>query len=218
MTSMWDKSKLQDEFPQCQTLKQVINSIETSFSGRGEVICEIRVNGMLLDEDAEHKFAESSTTEIDNITVRTNQPLNLIQEAIVSAYSFIPDLDRASVDAAEKFRSADLAPAQKAINEVIEGCQWLFDTLMHIRGAASTLHQPIENPVQWFEAEKLIGKAIKELTDAYSTSDFSLVADLLEYELTGALVVWKEVVRGECERRAPQLLQNNSLAGNSGAA
>ena len=207
MTSMWDKAKLQDEFPQCQTLKQVINSIETSFSGRGEVICEIRVNGMLLDEDAEQKFAESSTTEIDNISVRTNQPRNLIQEAIVSAYAFIPDLDRASVGAAEKFRSADLAPAQKAFNEVIEGCQWLFDTLMHIRGAASTIQQPIENPVQWFEAEKLIGKAIKELTDAYSMSDFSLVADLLEYELTGALVVWKEVVHGECARRAPEALE-----------
>ncbi len=199
--STWDKTELGQLFPQCQTLKDVIASIETAFSKKGEVICEIHVNGMLIDEEGEKKFGESSATEIETISVRSNRPDSLIRDAIESTLVFIPDLERASLSAAEKYRSSDLQAAQKSFNEVLEGCQWLFDTLMHVRGAASGIDQPISQAERWYEAEKLIGRVVKELSGAYGNSDYVLVADVLEYEVTGALAVWREVIESEKLKR-----------------
>lgn len=196
-TQTWDKTELTKDFPQCQTLQSIITSLEGVFNKKGEVICEIRINGMLIDEDDEKKFGESSTNEIENIEVRTNRPDDLIRNAMTSVLAFIPDLDRASLAAAEKLRSADFAEAQKSFSEVMQGCQWVCDTLLHVRGAASSTGKPLAHPERWYEAEKIIGQAIKEVSGAYGNNDLVLVADLLEYEVTGAVAVWKEVIENE---------------------
>jgi hypothetical protein len=43
----------------------------------------------------------------------------------------------------------------------------------------------------------MITQVIREVSEAYSNEDFVLVADLLEYELTGTLAVWKNVLDSE---------------------
>jgi hypothetical protein len=196
-TSFWDDLEIKKQFAGCSTLQDIINRLETDFSMRGEVICEIRVNGVLLSETDESRFAAHSSAEIRDISVRSNKPADLIIDAMNSAYAFVPDLEKSCLKTAEMFRGADLGLAQKSFHECLEGCQWMVDTLMHVRGAASGIQQPITQPERWFEAEKIIGRAIRELSEAYSASDFVLVADLLEYELTGALLVWKDALTNE---------------------
>lgn len=198
-TSFWDKQQLIKQFPECRTLKEIISKIETDFSFRGEVICEIHVNGILLNEGDEIKFAESPSEDIRDLAVRSNRPETLVMDAMKSSYVFLPDLDKSCLKTAELFRGSDLAAAQKSFHECLEGCQWLVDTLMHVRGAASGINQPISHPERWFEAEKILMRVIRELSESYSKKDFTLVADLLEYELTGALSIWVEAL--EVERR-----------------
>lgn len=200
-TQTWDRLELDSQFSECETLKQVIDSIEGSFSGKGEVICEIRVNGLLLDESDEKKFAESSTSEIQVLEVRANKPDELIRDALQSTLAVIPDLEKASYEAAEKLRGANVKEGQHAFGEVLQGCQWFFDTLMHVRGAASGTTMPIGYIERWFEAEKLIGQVVGELSQAFGKNDSVLLADLLEYEVTGALAVWNEVIVNEQARR-----------------
>lgn len=200
-TSIWDKTEISKQFPECSTLREIINRLETDFSLKGEVICEIRVNGHLLSEEDEEKFATSSCSDIQNLSVSSNRPADLIKDAMRSTKVFIPDLEASCLKTAEMFRGSDLAAAQKSFHECLEGCQWLVDTLMHVRGAASGIQQPIHQPERWFEGEKVIGRAIRELSEAYSGNDFVLVADLLEYELTGALAIWKEALDHEWSRR-----------------
>jgi hypothetical protein len=196
-TQIWNKAELSEEFPQAQTLQSIITSIEGVYNRKGEVICEIRVNGLLMDENDEKKFAESSSSEIQQIEVRTNRPADLIRNAMNSVLTFIPDLERASLAAAEKLRGAEFAQGQKSFGEVLEGCQWIFDTLLHVRGAASGTGKPLAQPERWYEAEKIIAQVVKEVSGAYGNNDFVLVADLLEYEVTGAMAIWKEVIESE---------------------
>ena len=200
-TSFWDKQEISKQFAGCRTLRDIIARLESDFSTRGEVICEIRVNGILLSEVDEEKFAESSSEEISALTVRSNRPADLILDAIRSAHVFIPDLEKSCLKTSELFRGADLSAAQQSFHECLEGCQWLVDTLMHVRGAASGIEQPIAQPERWFEAEKILTKVIRELSEAYSKQDYVLVADLLEYELTGALAVWAPTVEVERDAR-----------------
>lgn len=193
-TSYWDSQEIQKQFAECTTLRDVISKIESEFSVRGEVVCEIHVNGVALSENDETRFAESATNEIRELTVFSNRPMNLIRDALVSIENMIPVLSDGSLRAAEAFRGADLPKAQKVFAEVIEGCQWLVDMLVSVRGAASGIGQPVSSAERWFEAEKVIMKVVCEISDAYSSEDYVLVADLLEYELSTSLGIWKTTI------------------------
>jgi hypothetical protein len=201
-TSFWDSQEIGKQFRECSTLKEIIARLETDFSLKGEVICEIRVNGILLSEDDEVKFASHPRETIQEISIASNRPGDLISQALASADVFVPELDKACLRTAEKLRGADLPAAQASFRETIEGCQWFVDTLMHVRGAASGIEKPISNPALWFEAEKMITQVIREVSEAYGNEDYVLVADLLEYELTGTLAVWKNVLDTERPLRA----------------
>lgn len=200
--SSWDKAKIQAAFAGCATLKDIISRLESDFVARGEVICEITVNGVLLNEGDETRLGGMQATEITDLAVRSNLPSNLINDAIRSAQVLIRDLEKSCLTTAERFRGTDQQEAQRSFHECLEGCQWLVDTLMHVRGAASGTKRPISQPERWYEAEKLIARVIRELSEAYSGKDFVLVADLLEYEMTGALAVWQQAIDIEFELRA----------------
>lgn len=200
-TQTWDNQALNREFPNCQTLAQIIERIEAVFNGSGEVICEIRVDGLLLDEGDEQRYGENNTRQIQMLEVRANRPDDLIRDAIASTLVFIPDLERASLEAAEKLRGSEVKEGLRAFSDVLQGCQWFVDTLMHVRGAASGTPNPIGYAERWYEAEKLIGQVVGELNQAYGGNDSVLLADLLEYEVTGALEIWKEVISNEQARR-----------------
>ena len=196
-TQTWDNRALSQDFPNCRTLSQIIEKLEAHFNGSGEVICEIRVDGLLLDEGDEKRYGESNTRQIQMLEVRANRPDDLIRDAIASTLVFIPDLTTASLDAAEKLRGSEVKEGLRAFGDVIQGCQWFVDTLMHVRGAAAGTSKPITHVERWYEAEKFIGQVVTELNAAYGGNDSVLLADLLEYELTGAIEIWKEVIENE---------------------
>ncbi|MES2855227.1 MAG: hypothetical protein V4692_05165, partial [Bdellovibrionota bacterium] len=180
----------------------IIKALEEDFSSRGEVICEIRVNGVVLEEVDEDRFKTNPSEAINDLAISTNQPSRLINDAIRSALAFIPEIELAAVSTAEDLRGTNVTGSRQAFVEILDGCQWLIDTIMHVRGAASGIGQPILNPEKWFEAEKLVGRVIGELTDAFTKSDIVLVADLLEYELPPSLSLWADALKEEQARRA----------------
>lgn len=202
-TSIWTEEEIAVKFAGCRNLREIIEQLEAEFSNRGEVICEIHVNDVPLDDGDEAKFANSKREEIRKLAVRSNKPQALIADAIQSACVFVPELEKSCLATAELFRGSDLALAQKRFHETLEGCQWLVDTLMHVRGAASNIGEPIAHAERWYEAEKILMKAISELSEAYANRDYVLVADLLEYEVTGAMSIWRDAIEEERKRRIP---------------
>jgi hypothetical protein len=196
-TSSWGPNEITQEFGGCSNLRELIRQVESNFAQKGEVVCEIRVNGMMLTEADEAKFAESPLDEIRDLLVCSNRPGSLISEALASAESFIPQMIDSCLASAEAFRGANLAAAQQVFSESLEGCTWLVETLAHVRGAASGLGKPITEAESWFEAEKAITQAVREVTQGYEKKDFVLVADVLEYEVTAALEIWSEAIKGE---------------------
>jgi hypothetical protein len=196
-TSIWDKTELEKQYPGCATLGEIISALEQDFSQRGEVICEIRVNGVILEESDEEKFRSNPSEAINDLSISTNSPAKLINDAIASALGFLPEIELASIAAAEALRGPDVVAARKSFIEILDSCQWVIDTIMHVRGAASGIGKPVTNTERWFEAEKLVGRVIGELTEAFTKSDIVLVADLLEYELPPSLQLWADTLRAE---------------------
>lgn len=200
-TSVWNNSEIKKQFAECNTLRDIITQLESDFSGRGEVICEIRINGVLLNEDDEVKYADSPCEEIQDLRISSNRPDDLIMDALNSVSSYIPQLEEQTVATAELFRGSDLLQAQRSFTEALDGCKWFFDTLVHVRNAASGIGRPLYQAERWFGAEKVIMRVIREVSQAYSAGDFVLIADLLEYELTSGLGIWREVLQEELKHR-----------------
>ncbi len=200
-TLQWEQSEITRDFARCETLHDMIQQVERVSYKNGEVICEIRVNGVLLSETDESKFAAHARTTIETLAISTQRTDQLIREALVSTAEFIPDLEASCVHAADALRGAVHADGQRAFGETLQGCHWLIETLTYIRGAASGIQLPVERSERWVEAEQAIIRSVREMNAAYSKNDSILVADLLEYEVTAALALWREVLGLEQKRR-----------------
>lgn len=180
----WTKPEIHEKFAGCETLGEVIKSIEAEFISHGEVVCEIRVNGLVLKEEDEKKFAESKLAEINELMVQTNAPKNLIAQALDSALDYLPKAQTACLECAELYRAGKSADAQQFFQDVVEGCFWILDTVVHMRGAHENLSSKNSVSTDWLILEKKFVADLKELLTASEKRDFILTADLLEYEMS----------------------------------
>lgn len=197
----WTGPEVQREFQTCANLRDVIQLLEARRSVLGEVICEVRVNGLLLREEDEARFADSPRAEIESLSILYARSSDLILQALCSVAEFLPNLERSCLETSEAIRDGGLGAAQKRFREIIEGCQWAVETLLHSRGAASGIGAPLSQPERWYEAEKTLNQTVRELTEAYRARDAALVADILEYEATAAAGIWVETLEREMATR-----------------
>lgn len=203
----WTSDQIALEFTDCATVGEVIHRLEAIAAAKGEVICEIRVNGKLLDEAEEARLAEdpdriNTRNGIYSLSIRCDRPEHLIEQALRSTLSFVPLLVKASIDTAQRFREGDIHRGSEQLNEALEGCQWFVETIHHARGAASGIGEKVMQIERWHAAERMFSQVLGELTATFDRKDFMLVSDLLEYELTAALEMWVPVLSQEAERRA----------------
>lgn len=201
-TSTWDSQDIRTRFSECPTLREIIEKIESEFAERGEVVCEIRVDGQVMDEGDEARFAALERETIREISIVSDRPAELIVKALDSTLVFLSELEHSSVRASVGLRGAEFQTAQKAVQECLDGCMWFIGTLEHIRGAASGIGRPLANDERWMRAQRAITQVIRDLSEAYENKDYVLAADLMEYELTGAVALWREALAMERDRRA----------------
>ena len=180
----WTKPEISQKFVGCSTLGDVIKNIEAEFVSHGEVVCEIRVNGLVLKEEDEKKFAESRLDEINELMVQTNAPKTLIEQALSSVLDYLPKAQKACLECADAFRAGEMHEAQQFFQDVVEGCFWVVDTVIHIRGAHENTAQPSKISSEWMIAEKKFVTDLKSLLNASEQQDYILTADLLEYEMS----------------------------------
>lgn len=202
----WTSEQVATEFTDCSTVGEVIHRLESLAAEKGEVICEIGVNGQLLDEAEEARLADdpmktNPRSAIRSLSIRSDRPEHLIGQALRSTLSFIPLLARASVDTSQRFREGDVHAGSEQLSEALEGCQWFVETIHHARGAASGIGAAVQHIERWHQAEKMLFNVIGELTATFDRKDYVLAADLLEYELTAALEMWIPVLSSEADRR-----------------
>jgi hypothetical protein len=199
--SNWDSDQMDSQFKDCETVRDVITFLEAQAAARGEVICEIRLNGHLLQEEDETRYANDPRSAIRALSIRCDRPEHLIGQALKSAISFIPLLTHATTETAKLFREGEINKASEQFNEALQGCQWFVETVHHARGAASGMGTAVSSAERWHEAEKLLFKVVRELTETFDRKDYVLTADVLEYELTAALEMWQPVLQNESSRR-----------------
>ncbi len=191
-TSVWNKVEIERRFSGRTTLKEVIDQVESEVSKKGEVVCEIRINGHTLDEEDEQQISTILCDSLESLVVYSTEPGLLIRQALQSSIAFIPNVQEACVRTSEYFRASNMHQAHMDFTQTLEGCFWLIDTLKHIRGASPGV-ESIDTP-EWQLAQTQFSNVVRQVVSAYEEKDFVLVADLLEYELSEAVRAWRPVL------------------------
>ncbi len=184
----YSEEEIKSIFLDQSNLKEVLAKIYLECGARGEVICEVSVNGIILTEEDERKFENSPISEIRNIMIRSQYPHFLLDESLEGCLDLISKLLGAFELTAKYFRSSNLHLAHSHQSACIEGVQWFIQMMTHFKAVYGVLRSAL--PQRWAELENNMGIVLNEIFDAYSKKNYILVADLLEYDLIGIFSQW----------------------------
>ena len=188
-TMTWLDEEIEAQFSNCPTLRDVIQQLEGQAWEEGHVVCEVRINGIHLTEKEEQQFGDASSKIINSLEILTRTPEELVQEALTSYQDFLPEIKQMSIECSEKFREQD----SQQFTGVLEGCRWFTDAIVLLKNNVEAWGQNSPKDYGWQECEVNYTQVVKGLLVAFEAQDYSLVADLLEYELTNCLDGWLEL-------------------------
>ncbi|MEQ1875776.1 MAG: hypothetical protein ABL958_03960 [Bdellovibrionia bacterium] len=201
-TRDWTRSMVAGEFSGCLNLSSLIRAIEKKCADAGEVVCEIRVNGVVLDEDDESKFAATEISRIENLSVKVSDVSNLIDDALGSLVSYLPEMVRLSLLTAEKFRADEIESAHRSLESITQGSRWLVEMFAQLRRNRVVQVKNLEES-RWARSEGELLKVTRELVKAFETKDYVLLADVLEYDWVTALQTWQSLLESADTPKAP---------------
>lgn len=192
-TTTWSNDEVRQQFANCATLREVIQNLEKKAWDSGQIVCEVKINGIVLSENEENQFAETLTQSIGTLEILTRTPSELVNDAVRSYQDFIPEIKTASLECSEKFREQNVYEASQQFSGVLEGCRWFTDAVVLLKSNADSWLRQTDLNQKWNLCELGYTKIVKELLGAFEAKDYTLIADLLEYELTNCLDAWSSL-------------------------
>ncbi|MCB0393768.1 MAG: hypothetical protein KDD25_04385 [Bdellovibrionales bacterium] len=188
----WTKEELKALFGEAHTLGETIKCIESHLQKRGEVLCEVTVNSLLLSEKDEERLNKTEMREVDEIAIRSSRPESLVEGAAKSAIEYISRLKEASIKTADFFRGEELERAHRMFGDLIGAIQNTIELIDSLRKVN------FQKGIGDFKKADDVGADFlaltQEILNAYESNDLFLVSDLLEYELPNKLDLWTEVL------------------------
>jgi len=188
------RDQIVNQYPNCSSIEVLIKAIEINAAREGMVVCGIEVNGMVLSEDDERRLAASLITEIDTLSVTVEQTKQLVADTLVNLRSGLAGVRDRSLRVADLIRENPAGPAQHEFSGLMEQTKFITDALGALKPRL------VRNPDSvklWQTAEAENRRTILELLEAFKNSDFTLVSDVLEYEIHNLMSLWIRVL-DEC--------------------
>ena len=192
-TASWTEEEIRNEFAACHKLSELIQMIEAALSPR-QMVCEVYVNGLFLSEEDERRFAETPVSDIKKLEVRSSELFQLLSESMTTVSEKLPSLSESALAAADYFRHGQEVLAQQQLSDVIDSCHLVSEALGLIKGPLQQLISQPEFLSLWSSCELSFSSTVKELVAAFGQSDYFLLADVLEYELTTSADKWLELL------------------------
>ncbi|NLG87404.1 MAG: hypothetical protein GX489_09350 [Firmicutes bacterium] len=146
-------------------------------STQGRVLQTVTINGLSIDnwEEVLANTPFGNIKEVNLITIPINQAL---AETITSALEYLPQLEETLENTATLIQQGQEKEVGPVINRVIDGLEWYVQLLANIQ----TLLEPSKT-----DRLNSMNTQLGKLVTAWENQDFSLVADLLRYELVPEL-------------------------------
>lgn len=187
----WTQTELEETFPECKKLEDVVGAIEQNAESEGKVVCRVIVNDMKFNEEDEIKFGQTLIKEVQKLSVELESTDKLVSETLISLKQGLGAIRDRSVQAADLIRENPMGKAQYEFSCVMEETNFLMEALTALKPRMVQKDQSVE---RWAAAEAKSRAMIRELLQAFERQDFILVSDVLEYEMYNLMEAWLEVI------------------------
>jgi hypothetical protein len=184
-TLHWNHSQILSEFSDCENLGDLIDAIEAKCKQSSLLVCSIRTNGIILEEEDEVRFANTSLKSVNDIEVEVGSIFEIVEGIFTNYVSWIPYLREVAEDLAESLRAGDMVVAQRVINEMIDALTDLANSLAELKKTKLSVSLPKLSKIDGIEAALV--KVVRDLTESFEKTDYVLAADIVEYELNNLL-------------------------------
>jgi hypothetical protein len=188
----WTREQIATQFSDSHTLGDLFRGIELMLGKDNQVVCQFKVNGLVLTEETENRLRESDVQDVDLIEAQGQEPADIMTGILRNWCDEIPKMldinDRLSQD----LRFQGVEGRLKPLVSLIDSCQLLVDSLISIDNLL-VRSQTVQRE-NWQKAEKMTAASIGEALQAFQKKDFTLLADVLEYDLGHSLQSWQELL------------------------
>lgn len=187
-----NQGELMQVFDSTTDLNSIIKHYENQFQLKGEVICRIKVNELVLTEDDETRLKNTPLAQINCLEVETENPLQLFKDVLMYWTTHLPNLINASDKLSLSLRFKSLDQSALELSQFIDQCHLLVNSLNSISSLCQ--HRSLPLPPEWSSTELALWKAFNELLDSFNNKNTRIMADIIEYDLAGSLQNWQEVL------------------------
>ena len=202
MTRLYvDKQEITPLPPDLNSLDQVLKLVQRMHLSPNTVIRQVQVDGLPLISDDRTSSIPERIDDREKIEIFTGTLQEVALDSIREAITYLERIEAATPSLASSFRAGAGPEAFENLKQFYEGFYWANLLLDRLQQA---FHIPLETICvgggNAREHNAKLATALKEVIEAHEKKDFSLVADLLEYEVAAVIPGCKEVFSGFRDR------------------
>ncbi|MCB0391170.1 MAG: hypothetical protein KDD58_07760 [Bdellovibrionales bacterium] len=201
-TQMFSHEELKNRYTSDTRISDVVADFEQQFWQNGSVICEIHLDGDYISEEDEKFLADKTVEDIKTLELLIRDQKELIEATLRTMYQWIPKLKDRSLQLSQKFKSENKNDSQEDFIELIDGCQWLSESLFLMKSNLFRYVNSDSFEKRWNKTEQLFGVTAKEVLNAFEKEDSVLISDILEYDLCGSLDQWQDLLFSDSNIRS----------------
>jgi len=181
--------------PSFSSLQQVIKHVEANLLPPDSVIRQVNLDGLTVDagncEENPGLFLGDLTSR-GRIEITTCTLKDIALDSIREAESYLERVDNLTPSLAATFRDYPGPEAFENLKQLYDGFYWMSMLLSRLGSVFSinTSQTKIEGISLQDHHQKFIS-VLKQLVAAQEQEDFTLIADLLEFEALPMVPVWK---------------------------
>jgi hypothetical protein len=177
------------------TFKDLIERIERDHIAQAHVVTKMVLNGEEIDEGQEIGLGAFSMKDIASLAIETADKIELANEALEDAQEYLPQLSAFLEQAARMIREGNTAEGLNLASEALDVISAFGEVLEGIRITFQLDFAEVK--IEEFNLlEKLneLGTLAKEILKSAQDENWTLFADLTEYELSPLLYEWMAVI------------------------
>jgi hypothetical protein len=166
--------------PACRTWRDLLLDVESRRLEAGEVIASVKFNGDEVPSFRDDRVLSRPLQSLAEIRIEVVPKAELSRGALQEAETYLGKLKLFIVDVAETFRIGDADPANAKLQQLLEGIKMLAALARGIELSLDSGEFKASSVERTLEQMR---PALEELINAQLKRDWTLVADILEYEI-----------------------------------
>lgn len=177
------------------TFKELMDRIESDLVVYPDVVTRIFLNEEELDEGQEIGFGNSKLDDIASLALETANSLALTYQSLSDAQDYLPKLSEIFENSAKLIRGGNLQEGLYDASEALDVIAAFSQILDSIRTAFQMDFSKVTiDEINLLDKLNKLNRYANEVLEATKDENWTLFADLIEYELSPLLYEWMAVI------------------------